>query len=293
MATHKMVAAPPGHTDLVLDVAFSPDGKTLATCGADDSIRFWDTTTWKEIPPSLGQKEYVSALAFSPNGRTLATACSDGTMKLWNVATRRELASLKLGMYGFIYHVFSRRPNVGRGMGRGGLLRLWRAPVLPTRSMKNKVQVPASLWRPHVSRRPAFTLIELLVVIAIIAILASMLLPALSRAKSKANTARCLSNLRQFGITMLLYTQDNNDHFPFSGRPWPQLPMVDLMKLFNPYLPTNGERILSLPSGQTAALEFCVDDESTAVRSTSKPTSCSLATPTIITSRSTTMIRTT
>ena len=97
-------------------VAFSPDGKTLATCGADDSIKFWDTTTWKEIPPSLGQKEYVSSLAFSPNGRTLATACADGTMKLWNVATRREVASLKLGLTGLEYHVFSRRPNVGREM---------------------------------------------------------------------------------------------------------------------------------------------------------------------------------
>ena len=72
---------------------FSPDGKTLATCSADNSIRFWDTTTWKEIPPSLGQKEYVNSLAFSPNGRTLATACADGTMKLWNAATHRELAS--------------------------------------------------------------------------------------------------------------------------------------------------------------------------------------------------------
>ena len=114
--------------------------------------------------------------------------------------------------------------------------------------MKDKVQVPASWWRPHVSRRPAFTLIELLVVIAIIAILASMLLPALSRAKSKAHTARCLSNLRQIGITMLLYTQDNNEHFPFSGRDWPQLPMVDLMKLFNPYLPTNGSGFYVCPA---------------------------------------------
>jgi prepilin-type N-terminal cleavage/methylation domain-containing protein len=122
--------------------------------------------------------------------------------------------------------------------------------------MKNKVQVPASWWRANVSRRPAFTLIELLVVIAIIAILASMLLPALSRAKSKANTARCLSNLRQFGITMLLYTDDNNDHFPYSGRPWPQLPMVDLMKLFNPYLPTNGSAFYVCPADKPPAWNF-------------------------------------
>ena len=84
-----------GHSFDVNSVAFSSDGKTLASSSADQPIKLWDVNSGTELRALKGHSEKVFSVAFSPDGKTLASGSFDRTIKLWDVTSGTELRTLE------------------------------------------------------------------------------------------------------------------------------------------------------------------------------------------------------
>src|SRR5262249_16718347 len=76
-------------------VVFSRDGRRLAACSADHTIRLWDAATLQEVAVLDGHTDWAFGLNFSPEGDRLAAVLADGTMRLWDAATGRQTAILR------------------------------------------------------------------------------------------------------------------------------------------------------------------------------------------------------
>ncbi|MGO9466477.1 MAG: WD40 repeat domain-containing serine/threonine-protein kinase [Isosphaeraceae bacterium] len=83
-----------GHEGPVFCADFSPDGRTLVSCGKDRTVRFWDVSTGRLLRTITVSSDEVDAVAFSPDGRTVVTGGDDGQVQLWDVATGNRLATI-------------------------------------------------------------------------------------------------------------------------------------------------------------------------------------------------------
>ena len=90
-ATASSPARSKGHTGIVDALAFSPDGKLLASGSADKTVKLWNPQDGKEIKSLPGHKESVYSVAFSPNGQLLASGSNDTTIKIWDVKDQKEI----------------------------------------------------------------------------------------------------------------------------------------------------------------------------------------------------------
>ena len=80
-----------GHSATVIDIAWSPDSKRLASAGKDNTVQVWDASTGQRVLIYRGHSDWVTAVAWSPNGRYLASASRDETAPVWEASTGRQV----------------------------------------------------------------------------------------------------------------------------------------------------------------------------------------------------------
>jgi WD40 repeat protein len=128
----EVIAVLRGHTGSLEAVAFSPDGKTLATSSSDSTVRLWDVSTGKLRHTLEGHSGEIDSIAFSPDGRVLVSGSKDRTIKVWDAATGRLQRTLTAHADRVESLAFSRdgRTLASGGGGKDASVKLWNAAAL-------------------------------------------------------------------------------------------------------------------------------------------------------------------
>ncbi|XP_013789989.1 notchless protein homolog 1-like [Limulus polyphemus] len=96
-AVTRCTSSIPGHAEAVISVAFSPDGRFLASGSGDTTVRFWDIHTETPQFTCKGHTNWVLCIAWSPNGKKLASACKKGQIIIWNPNTGKQIGRTLTG----------------------------------------------------------------------------------------------------------------------------------------------------------------------------------------------------
>jgi WD40 repeat protein len=114
-----------GHSGYLCSVAFRPDGKQLASGGADGTIRFWDVASGECQRTLDGHAEWVHSVAFSPDGRFLASGGRDALVKLWDVSSGKQLKAFAADSELVKSVAYSPDGRLLASCGRDKVIRVW------------------------------------------------------------------------------------------------------------------------------------------------------------------------
>jgi WD40 repeat protein len=136
VATSQVRKRLPVNARFIFSLAYSPDGKLLASGNWDKTVSLWDAVTLEPLPDLTGHKAWISSVAFSPDGKVLATASADQTVKLWEVGSWRLASTLKGHLSEIWALAFS--PD-GRSLATGskeGGVKLWSTAPRPGKTTR-------------------------------------------------------------------------------------------------------------------------------------------------------------